>query len=127
MENKKEILPIGSVVLLDGGTKKVMITGFCSISAEDRTKVYDYSGCMYPEGFLDSNQVCLFNHEQIKEIFFLGYENDEEKEFKKVIEEVITKYQDGTIPISTENNDFEDDEDSDNDENINTVEDLEYL
>ena len=55
MKNQEKFLPIGSVVILEGGTKKIMITGFCSISEMDRTQVYDYSGCIYPEGYLSSN------------------------------------------------------------------------
>ena len=61
MKNQEKFLPIGSVVILEGGTKKIMITGFCSISEMDRTQVYDYSGCIYPEGYLSSNQICLLN------------------------------------------------------------------
>lgn len=130
MEIKDKFLPIGSVVILKGGTKKVMITGFCSIAETDRTQVYDYSGCIYPEGYLSSNQICLFNHDQIEELFFLGYENDEESEFKKSLADVVEKFKDGTITLS--DNDFEeeieiDDVDEDIEEENSTVGDLEYL
>ena len=47
---EKEFLPVGSVVLLKGGTKRVMVTGFCSVDNDDTTKIYDYTGCLYPEG-----------------------------------------------------------------------------
>ena len=54
------------------------------MEGRDRTKMWDYSGCMYPEGFLSSNQTCLFNHEHIEKVFLLGLsEDDEEKIFKK--------------------------------------------
>ena len=36
---RDKYLPIGSVVLLKGGTKKVMITGFCSIAEENQEKI----------------------------------------------------------------------------------------
>ena len=81
-------LPIGTVVTLIGGTKKVMITGFCAIQESNKDKMWDYSACLYPEGFLSSNQTCLFDHSQIQEIHFLGLENDEEKEFKKKLMEL---------------------------------------
>ena len=32
-------LPIGTVVMLKGGTKRVMITGFCSIEENTKEKV----------------------------------------------------------------------------------------
>ena len=54
MEELKKYLPIGTVVLLKGGQKRLMITGFCSIPKEDKTKIYDYTGCLYPEGVLNS-------------------------------------------------------------------------
>ena len=48
----EKYLPIGTVVMLKGGKKRLMISGFCSISADDSKVIYDYSGCMFPEGFL---------------------------------------------------------------------------
>ena len=87
----EKYLPIGTVVMLKGGSKRVMIAGFCSMDTGDTSdpQVYDYSGCMYPEGFLASNQVCLFNHDQIKTVYHLGLQDDdEEKEFKKQLKEL---------------------------------------
>ena len=83
MENNDKYLPIGSVVLLKGGTKKAMVTGFCSVAEEDTEKMYDYTGCVYPEGFLDFDQICLFDHSQIEKVYHVGYVDDEEREFKK--------------------------------------------
>lgn len=74
-----KFLPIGTVVLLKGGSKRLMISGFLPIS--DDKKHFDYSGCLYPEGFLSSDQVCLFNHEQIEKVYNMGYQDEESKEF----------------------------------------------
>lgn len=130
MEKREKFLPIGSVVLLSGGTKKAMITGFCSISDDDKTKIYDYCGCIYPEGYLTSNQICLFNHDQIEEIFYIGYEDEEEKEFKESLKEVLEEYQNGELDLSSnEIEDMEDDEDLEENTNIffQDNEDLEHL
>lgn len=89
--NYKKYLPIGTVVMLKGGKKRAMITGFCSISGEDKSKVFDYSGCLYPEGFISSNQTLLFNHEQIEKIFHLGLADEEEKQFKQKLNEMMQK------------------------------------
>lgn len=78
----QKYLPLGSVVLLENGTKRLMITGFCVVPNDDKTKVYDYSGCLYPEGVISSDQIALFNHDQIKTIYAVGYSDDEEKNFK---------------------------------------------
>lgn len=87
----EKFLPIGTVVMLKGGSKRAMITGFCIVPNEDKTKLYDYSGCLYPEGIVKSSQVLLFNHEQIEEVYHLGLVDDEEKEFKKKLNEIITQ------------------------------------
>ena len=93
---REKYLPIGTVVLLKGGTKRAMITGFCSVAQENQAKIYDYSGCVYPEGYLSSNQVCLFDHDQIEKIFFVGYEDEEEKAFKNKLNEVISALEEST-------------------------------
>lgn len=88
-EMKEKYLPIGTVAMLKGGSKRVMVTGFCAIDQEKQEKIWDYSGCMYPEGFLSSTQTCLFDHDQIDKIYHLGLVDDEEKEFKKTLKNLI--------------------------------------
>lgn len=91
MENNNKFLPIGTVVMLKEGKKRVMITGFLSMAGEENNqKVYDYSGCIYPEGFLSSNQVCLFNHEQIDTVYFKGFIDEEEISFKNKLNEIAS-------------------------------------
>lgn len=76
MEEKK-YLPIGSIVLLEGGKKKVMITGYCMQTEEKPGEIFDYSGCVYPEGVIRSDVTLIFNHSQIKELFHSGYLDEE--------------------------------------------------
>lgn len=87
--NYEKYLPVGTVVMLKGGKKRAMITGFCSISGDDKSKIYDYSGCLYPEGFISSNQTLLFNHNQIDKVYHVGLIDEEEKEFKQKLNEMI--------------------------------------
>lgn len=94
MENK--YLPLGSVVLLNGGEKTVMIYGRMQISVADG-QTYDYVACLYPEGNIGDAYTYLFNHDQIREVLFKGYENDDEIIFKK---EVLS-----AVEIETDNND----------------------
>ena len=89
--NYEKFLPIGTVVMLKGGKKRTMITGFCCIDESNKEKVFDYSGCLYPEGVISNKQVLLFDHEQIDRIYHLGLIDDEEKEFKNKLNEVISK------------------------------------
>lgn len=85
--NTEKYLPIGTVVLLKDATKKLMIIGYCSIGNSNENKVYDYSGCLYPEGLLKSDEVALFNHNQINSIYFMGYSDEEQIKFSKFIKE----------------------------------------
>ena len=87
----EKYLPLGTVVLLKGATKRVMITGFASKSPDTGEKVFDYSGCIYPEGFFDYNKVCVFDHEQIDEIFQKGLDDEENKAFMVRFKEEIAK------------------------------------
>ncbi len=82
-------LPIGTVVLLKNAQKRLMITGFASMSPETGDLIFDYSGCMYPEGFLNYNEVCVFNHEQIDKVIAKGFADEEEAEFKKALVEQL--------------------------------------
>lgn len=75
------LLPIGSVVLLKGGARKLMITGIKPVKEDEPDKVYDYIGVIYPEGFIGNEYNFLFDHENINDVVFRGYENPERKDF----------------------------------------------
>lgn len=91
--NYDKYLPIGTVVMLKGGTKRAMITGFCSVSGDNKDKVFDYSGCLYPEGFISSDRTLLFDHSQIEKIYYLGLIDEEEKKFKEKLKEMLKTIQ----------------------------------
>ena len=76
----KDLLPIGSVVRLKLEEKKIMIIGILQrLSNSD--EVYDYVGIPYPEGFLGEDFQFVFNHSDIEEVFFSGYESEERDYF----------------------------------------------
>lgn len=118
-EFKKEFLPIGTVVLLQNGTHRVMITGFCVIS-EENGDMFDYTGVMYPEGMLNSQQSLVFNHKQIKKVFAIGYSDQEEKDFKKELLKTLNSELDKAID-NIFGNEKEEIEASSNDEEIETL------
>lgn len=82
----KELLPIGSVIILRGGVKKLMITGIKTALKVEPEKAYDYVGVLYPEGFLGEQGNFLFNHGDINDIIFTGYTNPEREEFLEFLE-----------------------------------------
>ena len=89
----EKYLPIGTVVMLKGASKRVMVTGFCAIKGNNKNRMWDYTGCMYPEGFLSSNQTCLFNHDQIEKIYYFGLIDEEEEKFKAELNKMIDETQ----------------------------------
>ena len=76
------LLPIGSVVLLHNSQKKVMIVGVCQRSGNDPDKIWDYTGVIFPEGFLAPDKMFMFDNEQIQQVYALGYQDAEQLEFK---------------------------------------------
>ena len=83
MNMLEKYLPIGTVVLLKGAKKRLMIIGICVVIDSEKDKMWDYNGCIYPEGLLTSAQSCLFNHDQIEKVFHLGLIDEEEIRFKQ--------------------------------------------
>lgn len=72
----KRLLPIGSVISLDGAKKKMMIIG-SSVKVENTENVYDYIALPFPEGYIDNEKMFLFQAKDIKEVHFIGYVNAE--------------------------------------------------
>ena len=80
----KELLPIGSVVLLKGGEKRVMICGRIQTRSSDST-IYDYCACYYPEGIVGADSLFFFNHDAIERVFFMGFQDVEELAFHEQV------------------------------------------
>ncbi len=88
---KEKFLPVGTVVMLEGGNKKIMVNGFCAIDPTQPNVMYDYSGVLYPEGALSSDQALLFDHKQIVEIIHMGLEGDEHRKFNLKMKMLLEK------------------------------------
>jgi hypothetical protein len=83
MENQeqKEIqyLPLGSVAIVKGGVKKIMVVARgIATKFNDKIVAFDYAGCLYPEGIMDE-QLMYFNHEDIAKVYFEAF-SDEDNE-----------------------------------------------
>lgn len=88
----KEYLPLGSVVTLKEGEKKLMICG--RVQREVRSKrIYDYCACLYPEGLIDSRSVYLFDQEDIDQLYYIGLQDPEEFAFRQQMAQELTKLQ----------------------------------
>lgn len=76
----RNLLPIGSVVLLKGAEKRLMIFGIRQTSSDNKRE-FDYVGVLYPEGNMGENVRFMFDDDDIEEIVFRGYMDTERDEF----------------------------------------------
>ena len=78
------LLPLGSIVYLADGNQKVVIIGRGMIVNQEGTDVvFDYTGSVFPDG-LNPEEIYYFNEEDIDEVIFEGYRNDEEERYAKL-------------------------------------------
>lgn len=78
-------LPIGTVCSLTSTNRKYVIMGYFSLEYKTSIKMYDYIGVPYPEGLLLRNKSVSFNHEDISDIEFLGFSDENFKKFNEVL------------------------------------------
>ncbi|MBL3715972.1 DUF4176 domain-containing protein [Lactococcus garvieae] len=76
------MLAIGSIVYLSDGNQKIMILNRGPVVEQNGEQViFDYTGALYPNG-LDPKQVYYFNDDDIDEVVFEGYKDEEEERFR---------------------------------------------
>ena len=94
----KDLLPIGSVVVLKGGEKRVMICGRIQAKSGDE-KIYDYSACYYPEGIINPTSMFFFDRDAIDRVFFIGFQDGEELAYREEVLGVLGELElrDGVI------------------------------
>ncbi|MDE7261701.1 MAG: DUF4176 domain-containing protein [Oscillospiraceae bacterium] len=85
------VLPVGSVVLLKNSRKRVMIIGFAQQQQSSPNVVWDYAGCLYPEGYMGPDHTFLFNTEQIERIYAIGYQDEEQIAFKPKVDALLAQ------------------------------------
>lgn len=91
------LLPVGSVVLLKNSTKRLMVIGVCQKEQGAEPPVlWDYAGCLYPEGYMGPTKTYMFNNEQIEKIYALGYQDEEQFKFKVRADAALAKARDMT-------------------------------
>lgn len=80
-----DYLPLGSVVYLHEGNKKMIIIARGLVAKNgDGHIFFDYGGVPYPEGLMD-DQMAYFQHDGIKRIVFKGFSDlDDEATVEKI-------------------------------------------
>lgn len=79
MEKQINYLPLGSVVILKGGIKKLLIVARgLTVNYGDEEKFFDYGASDYPMGII-GDQLAYFNHDAITKVVFEGFSDDDDK------------------------------------------------
>ncbi|MBC1518183.1 DUF4176 domain-containing protein [Listeria welshimeri] len=87
----EELLPLGSVVRLKNGEQQLLIISrFALYNNQGVIGYFEYSGCLYPNGQTDQTSY-FFNQEDIEKIYFTGYVNEAEREFREKIDKELKK------------------------------------
>ena len=95
MIKNKDILPPGSVVTLNIIKKehreaKFLIYKRFVLEEEKSKEYYEYEAMLLPIGTEDGKNI-MFNNEQIEEVIFKGYSDEQELKFLEAMQELITK------------------------------------
>ncbi|MBC2214530.1 DUF4176 domain-containing protein [Listeria welshimeri] len=87
----EELLPLGSVVRLKNGEQQLLIISrFALYNNQGVIGYFEYSGCLYPHGQTDQTSY-FFNQEDIEKIYFTGYVNEAEREFREKVDKELKK------------------------------------
>lgn len=89
LSDHRTFLPLGSVVILRGSVKKLLIVSRGSI-VEDA--FFDYGAFMYPEGMIDAN-IAYFNHDDILKIVHEGYADEDNDLVLEILDDAYARFQ----------------------------------
>lgn len=91
---KIDYIPLGSVVYLKGGIKKVLVVARAiTVANGGKQYFFDYGGVLYPEG-ITGDQMVYFNHDDVSSIFFRGCDDEENKGMTEVINKYVASHPD---------------------------------
>lgn len=91
----KDLLPIGSVIIMKEGEQPLMIYGILQTDTRKsllkKSQEYDYVCVPYPQGNMGEGSSFFANHEDIEKILFRGFENEERDKFLNELSQLYEK------------------------------------
>lgn len=88
---KVDFLPLGSVVRVKNGLKKIMIIARgLATKIDNQIQFFDYGACLYPEGLTGDN-IIYFNHKDIESVFMSGYSDEDDEKVVNNIKDFMAK------------------------------------
>lgn len=61
------------------------------ILKERNGEIFDYCGCLVPQGIQNPNNVVIFNHEDVNRLLFIGFQDEQEIEYSYTISNLDRK------------------------------------
>lgn len=100
----EKVYPIGTVVTLKKRTERYMITGALQLMKDG--DLLDYISVRYPLGLVDKVNELLFNHDDIDEVLFMGYWDEDETEYRNVVRELEEKLKEAAVLMKEKKDDI---------------------
>ena len=63
----------------------------------DPNTVWDYTGCVFPEGFIGPDKMFMFNNDQIEQIYAPGYQDAEQMKFKGQADKALKELREKSV------------------------------
>lgn len=79
MDKIDKLLPLGSVVIIEGGYRKyVIVARALQVDIHGENVFFDYGACFYPDGVV-GDKVMYFQNTDVKKVIFEGYSDEDDK------------------------------------------------
>ena len=88
---KNKYYPIGTVVILKGGNRPIMIYGRLQMQSTTK-KLWDYVACLYPDGNLGDQYNIFFQNVEIEKILHMGFESPLDDKMQPMLEKAKNQY-----------------------------------
>lgn len=89
--NQVDYLPLGSVVIMKGSVKKLVIVARAmNVNVKGTQAFFDYAACTYPEGMY-KDQLMYFQHKDIMKVVFEGYSDEDDRMMINNIHDALGK------------------------------------
>lgn len=93
MDNNR-LLPLGSIVLLEGGVQKlIIISRALNVKHGERVFFFDYGAVPYPDGLM-GDQMVYFQRNNVSRVIFEGFRDEEDDNLNDAIEKYILAHPD---------------------------------
>ena len=86
---KNEIYPLGSLIVLKTATKPLISV---SVKYDEKSNKIVYRGIPFPVGYFSDETYAKFYQEDIAEVQFFGYEDEEASNILNLLQKEIEKH-----------------------------------